>query len=256
METPRPACALVTGGARRVGRAVCGALARRGMNVVVHYNTSAREAEETAHELTAAHGVKAAAVQADLADETAVRGLIAAASAAVGPVDVLVNNASVFEYDDALSVTRQSWDKHMDANLYAPFALSQTFAAALGRGAQGNIINIVDQRVLNPTVFFTSYTLSKMLLHSLTQILARALAPDVRVNAVGPGPVLPSHRQTDAQFEQQWRGTPLGRPVSPDEIAAAVCFILDAPSMTGQTIVIDSGQHLNPAPGGADAPGE
>ncbi|MHC8508824.1 MAG: SDR family oxidoreductase [Rhodospirillales bacterium] len=256
MEPSRPACALVTGGARRIGRVICGALAARGLNVAVHYNTSAEAAEETAHALIKDHGVKAAAVRADLLDETAVRGLIAAAEAAVGPADVLVNNASVFEYDDVLSVTRESWDTHMTANLYAPFALSQAFARALGKGAKGNIINIVDQRVLNPTPFFTSYTLSKMSLHSLTQILARALAPDIRVNAVGPGPVLPSPRQTEAQFESQWRETPLGRPVSPDEIAAAVGFILDAPSMTGQTVIIDSGQHMGWAPGAADAPGE
>lgn len=236
--------ALVTGAARRVGAAIASDLARAGWSVAVHYNTSERDATALADRIKAGGG-RAATVKADLRDEAAVRGLIPAAEAALGrPVSLLVNNASVFENDTALTEERTLWDANMDVNLRAPFVLSQCLARRLPDGIDGNIVNIVDQRVLNLTPYFTSYTVSKMGLWTLTQTMAQAFAPRIRVNAIGPGPVLPSPRQTDEQFERQYRAMPLARAVDVAEISNAVRFILASPSMTGQIIVLDAGQHL------------
>lgn len=243
MIEPSPGTALVTGAARRVGRAIACDLARLGWSVAVHYNSSRREADETVA-MIADGGGRAAAVKADLRDEAAVRGLVEAAEHALGPVRLLVNNASVFENDTALTEDRAIWDANIEVNLRAPFVLSQSLAKRLPPEATGNIINIVDQRVLNLTPYFTSYTVSKAALWTLTQTLAQAFAPLLRVNAIGPGPVLPSPRQTDAQFERQYRALPLARAVDVVEICGAVRFILESPSMTGQIIVLDAGQHL------------
>ncbi len=177
--------------------------------------------------------------------------LVRRAVDAVGPLTALVNNASVFETDGADTATRASWDLHMEVNLRAPFVLTQAFARALLPDACGNVINILDQRVWNLTPFFTSYTVSKAGLWTLTQTLAMALAPSVRVNAVGPGPTLPSARQTEESFRRQWAALPLSRRVRPEEIAAAIRFILDAPSVTGQMIAVDAGQHLGWSPRGS-----
>lgn len=242
MIEPSQGTALVTGAARRVGRAIACDLARLGWSVAVHYNSSRGEADETVSRIAAAGG-RAVAVKADLRDEAAVRGLVEATEQALGPVRLLVNNASVFENDTALTEDRTTWDANIEVNLRAPFVLSQCVARRLGEGG-GNIINIVDQRVLNLTPFFTSYTVSKAALWTLTQTLAQAFAPLLRVNAIGPGPVLPSPRQTEAQFERQYRALPLARAVDVDEICRAVRFILESPSMTGQIIVLDAGQHL------------
>ena len=235
--------ALVTGAARRVGAAIAQDLARAGWAVAVHYNASDIDAKKTVAAITAAGG-RATALKADLRDEAAVRGLIPAAGRALGPVRLLVNNASVFENDTALSADRSIWDLNMVVNLRAPFVLCQELVRHLPDGMDGNIVNIVDQRVLNLTPFFTSYTVSKAGLWTLTQTLAQAWAPRIRVNAIGPGPVLPSPRQTDAQFEKQYRAMPLGRAVDLAEICNGVSFILASPSMTGQIIVLDAGQHL------------
>ena len=248
MTLPVPQTALVTGAARRVGRAIACDLARAGWAVAVHYNSSPEDAAETAR-LIASAGGRVATLQADLADETAVRGLVAAAERALGPVTLLVNNASVFENDTAATRDRAVWDANMAVNLRAPFVLSQELAARLGGNGPGNIVNIVDQRVLNLTPFFTSYTVSKAALWTLTQTLAMAFAPGIRVNAIGPGPVLPSPRQTEEQFKRQYELLPLGRAVDPGEIAGAVRFILESPSMTGQIILLDAGQHLGWAHG-------
>jgi NAD(P)-dependent dehydrogenase (short-subunit alcohol dehydrogenase family) len=159
-------------------------------------------------------------------------------------VTCLVNNASVFETDTATTVTRESWDAHMETNLRAPFVLMQAFAAALPDGAQGNVVNIIDERVWNLTPYFVSYTVSKVGLWALTQTMALALAPRIRVNAIGPGPTLPSPRQSAAQFERQWAAMPLRRGTTPAEICAALRFILAAPAMTGQMIALDGGRHL------------
>jgi NAD(P)-dependent dehydrogenase (short-subunit alcohol dehydrogenase family) len=254
MMAPSPHTALVTGAARRVGRAIACDLARAGWAVAVHYNSSPDDAAETVRLINSAGG-RAATLKADLTDETAVRGLVGAAERALGPVTLLVNNASVFENDTATTADRAVWDANMAVNLRAPFVLSQEMVARLGQGRKsaeaGNIVNILDQRVLNLTPFFTSYTVSKAALWTLTQTLAMAFAPGVRVNGIGPGPVLPSPRQTEEQFKRQYELLPLGRAVDPDEICRAVRFILESPSMTGQIILLDAGQHLGwaqPAP--------
>lgn len=241
-DTPFPV-ALVTGAARRIGRAIALDLARHGWWVAVHYNRSADPARELVAEIEG-FGGRAGAFQADLASEEDTDGLIDKAAAALGPVLCLVNNASVFEDDRPNTVTRESWDRHMQVNLRAPFVLIQAFARQLPAERQGNVINILDQRVWNLTPHFTSYTVSKAALWALTQTLAMALAPRVRVNAVGPGPTLPSSRQSEEHFQRQWSSLPLARRVWPQEISDTIRFILDAPSMTGQMIAVDAGQHL------------
>jgi NAD(P)-dependent dehydrogenase (short-subunit alcohol dehydrogenase family) len=235
--------ALVTGAARRIGRAIALGLAADGWAVAVHYHGSADDALAVVAEIEAAGG-RAAAVRADLAREDEVGALVGAAAEALGPLACLVNNASVFEHDAADTVTRASWDRHMETNLRAPFVLIQEFAAALPRSGGGAVINMLDERVWNLTPHFVSYTLSKAALWTLTRTLALALAPRIRVNGIGPGPALPSPRQTPVQFERQSASTPLCRGTTPEEISAAVRFILAAPAMTGQMIALDGGQHL------------
>jgi len=236
--------ALITGGAVRIGRAIALQLAANGTDVAIHYRKSAEEAERTATEIRA-HGVRTVTVAADLTDSAAAADLLPRAAAALGrPIDLLVNNASLFENDSIRSLTPDSLDAHLAVNLKAPLLLAQAFARALPEGRGGNIINIIDQRVWKPTPWFTSYTVSKAGLLSLTQTLAMALAPNVRVNGIGPGPVLANERQTAEQFERQWQSTLLQRGAEPDEIAAAVTFLLNAPAMTGQMLALDGGQFL------------
>ncbi|HIJ64011.1 MAG TPA: SDR family oxidoreductase [Rhodospirillaceae bacterium] len=243
--------ALITGAAQRIGRAMALALAADGWTVAVHYRTSSTAAEALLADIARAggHGIGLAA---DLAREDEVLGLVPRAVDSLGPLGLLVNNASQFEPDEALTVTRGSWDSHLEANLRAPFVLTQSFAAQLPEDAGGNVVNIIDQRVWNLTPHFISYTLSKAGLWTLTQTLALALAPRIRVNAIGPGPTLPSARQTAQQFDRQCRAMPLRRGAGPDEIAQALLFILGAPSMTGQLITLDGGQHLCWAPASLD----
>ncbi|HUC61412.1 MAG TPA: SDR family oxidoreductase [Alphaproteobacteria bacterium] len=238
-----PKSALVTGAARRIGRALALELARQGYAVAIHYGAGAEDAAALAAEIERAGG-RAALLEADLAREAEVATLVPRAIAALGPLGVLVNNAARFERDEVADATRASWDLHMEANLRAPFVLAQAFAEALPAGANGVIVNMVDQRVWRLTPHFVSYTVSKAGLWTLTQTLAMALAPRIRVNAIGPGPVLPSPRQSEAQFAAQWASTPLGRGATPEEIAAALAFILASPAMTGQMIALDGGQHL------------
>ncbi|MBX3508136.1 MAG: SDR family oxidoreductase [Parvibaculum sp.] len=241
--TAAPKAALVTGAARRVGREIARGLARDGWAVALHHNHSAGEAAEVQAEIRAAGG-RAELVQADLSDLAATQGLVAAAVKAIGPLSLLVNNASLFEHDEIETMTPESWAAHIDINLRAPALLSQGFAAQLPEGAEGNIVNIVDQRVWAPTPRFFSYTVSKMALWDMTQILARSLAPSIRVNAIGPGPALANARQSAADFQKQLDATILRRGTSPAEIYAAIGFILSAPAMTGQMIALDGGQHL------------
>lgn len=235
--------ALVTGAAARIGRAIALALADAGYDVAVHYNRSAEAASATQAEIEAA-GRKAAAMKADLSLAADCSALIGQVRRALGPVRVLINNASIFENDTLSSLTAASWNAHLDVNLRAPALLTQAFAAALPDGANANVINVIDQRVWRLTPYFLSYTMSKSGLWALTQTCAMALAPRVRVNAIGPGPVLASERQSAEEFERQARSTPLGRGASPEEIGAAVQFILATPAMTGQMIALDGGQHL------------
>ena len=189
-------------------------------------------------------------ISADLASEEAPHRIVREAQAALGPIAVLINNASTFEYDDIQSATRESWDLHMEANLRAPFVLSQEFAKRLPDDVKGLIVNIIDQRVWNLNPHFVTYTLSKAGLWTLTQTLALALAPKIRVNAIGPGPALPSSRQTQDIFDQQCEKTPLKVGTNPQEICDAVRFFLAAPAITGQMLALDGGQHLDWAPSG------
>jgi len=245
-----PRVALVTGAARRIGRTIALELAEAGFGLALHCHGSAVDAEALADEIRQ-RGGKAAVFEADLAREAAVAALLPRIVSVLGAVGVLVNNASTFERDEALDATRDSWDLHMEVNLRAPFVLSQHFARQLPAGAEGVIVNLLDQRVWNLTPHFTTYTLSKAGLWTLTQTLALALAPAIRVIGIGPGPALPSSRQTAEQFAAQAARTPLGRPTSPAEIAAAIRFALASPSLTGQMIALDGGQHLQWAPGGS-----
>jgi len=247
IPTSIPRVALVTGGAVRLGRAIALALAEQGFSIAVHCNASRDGAEATAAEVRAL-GVGAVVVQADLAREAEVVGLVAAAAAALGPVGVLVNNASTFERDAWDDATRESWDRHMEPNLRAPFVLAQEFARALPGDAEGVVLNMIDMRVWSLTPHFVSYTVSKAGLWALTQSLALALAPRVRVVAIGPGPALANARQSQAQFERQAASTPLRRGTSPAEVAQAALALIALPSVTGQMLALDGGQHLQWAP--------
>jgi len=235
--------ALVTGAAHRIGRAIALALAKDGWAVAVHFGTSTDAAHELV-KLIETSGGRAAALQANLAIEGETADLLSRAGAALGPVTCLINNASVFEMDEVDTVSRASWDRHLETNLRAPFVLSQALARQLPKNVEGNIVNLIDQRVWNLTPYFVSYTVAKAGLWTLTRTLALALAPRIRVNAIGPGPVLPSRHQSAEQFANQAASVPLGRPADPLEIAGAVRFILEARAMTGQMIALDGGQHL------------
>lgn len=238
-----PQTALITGSARRIGRAIALDLAAHGWRVAIHYRNSRDEADALAGEIQRTGGA-AVAVSANLADLGDVRSLIERCAGALGPVTCLVNNASEFFLDTIGSVTPEGWDTHLDINLKAPVFLAQALYANLPEGVEGNVINIIDQRVWRPTPDFFSYTISKAGLWTATQTLAQAMAPRVRVNAIGPGPVLQSVHQSQADFAAETLTTPLQRGPSLPEIAAAVRFILATPSMTGQMIALDGGQHL------------
>jgi len=242
-----PRVALVTGGAKRLGSAMALALAEAGFDLVIHHATSIVEAEATAAEARAL-GVRAITLRADLAREDQVARLVPDAMAALGPIGVLVNNASTFERDEWDDATRASWDQHMEPNLRAPFVLAQAMAKALPEAARGVVVNLLDQRVWSLTPHFVSYTVSKAALWALTQSLALALAPRIRVNGIGPGPAMPSPRQSQAQFDRQCASVPLQRGTSAGEVAQALLAILALPSMTGQMIALDGGQHLQWAP--------
>jgi NAD(P)-dependent dehydrogenase (short-subunit alcohol dehydrogenase family) len=242
MSSP-PKTVLVTGAAKRLGRAIALHLGATGWSVAVHYNSSQGDAEETVATLHE-KGVHAAALNADLSMEDDVQRLIGRAHEAVGPLTALVNNASLFENDTIVTATRESWDKHMETNLRAPFVLSQLFAEQLPPSANGAIVNLLDQRLLKPTPEYLSYGVSRAGLHWLTVTLAQALAPRIRVNAVAPGPTLRNSRQSEAVFQRQRAATILGHGATPEEVAAAVAYLIETPSVTGQMIAVDGGQHL------------
>jgi NAD(P)-dependent dehydrogenase (short-subunit alcohol dehydrogenase family) len=244
--------ALVTGGAIRIGRDIALHLAARGFDVAIHYSSSAAEAQATQASINAL-GRRTAALQADLLDEAQTESLIPAAVAALGGhLTLLVNNASIFEYDNINTATRTSWDRAMGSNLRAPFLLTQHFAAqapkaALVEGeplAQALVVNMIDQRVLKPTPEFMSYSLAKAALFAFTRTAAQALAPDIRVCGIGPGPTLQGTRQTDSHFARQRAATVLGRGSLPADICRALDFLIDSPAVTGQMIAVDGGQHL------------
>src|SRR5277367_1913325 len=238
-----PRAALVTGAARRLGQAIAFALAEAGFAVAVHHQNSTQDAEATCSEIRR-RGRNAVPLRANLANEAEVATLLPAAEAALGPIGVLVNNASVFERDEWHDATRASWDRHLEPNLRAPFVLMQDFARRLPPTAEGVVVNLLDQRVLSLTQHFVSYTVSKAALWALTQTMALALAPRIRVNGIGPGPALPNAQQTEAQYARQSASVPLGHGTGPAEVARAVIAILSLPAMTGQMIALDGGQHL------------
>lgn len=234
---------LVTGGAKRIGRAIVEDLAVHGFAVAIHCNRSRKDADELAASING-QGGRAAVVVADLADMEAVSGLVATAEAALGPVSLLVNNASIFEQDQLADFEWDVWDRHFAIHAKAPVLLARKFAAALPEGSEGLIVNIVDQRVLRPTPRHFSYSLSKSTLWAATQTMAQALAPRIRVNAIGPGPTLPSARQDRADFDKQVDGLLLKRATDLGEFGATIRYLWQAKSVTGQMIAIDGGQHL------------
>ncbi|MCP3968906.1 MAG: SDR family oxidoreductase [Rhodobacteraceae bacterium] len=245
--------ALVTGAGTRLGRAMALALAGEGFAVAVHYFGSAADAGATVSDIRAM-GRRAVALQADLLDEVAVVALLPRAAEALdGPVSVLVNNASIFEYDTLQTTTLESWDRHVGSNLRAPFVLTQALAVqapapvtdAMGEPeARALVVNMIDQRIRKLTPEFMSYTIAKSGLWTLTQTAAQALAPRVRVNAIGPGPTLRGQRQSEAHFGRQRAGTLMGRGANPPDITGALLYLLNAPAVTGQLLCVDGGQHL------------
>jgi NAD(P)-dependent dehydrogenase (short-subunit alcohol dehydrogenase family) len=235
--------ALVTGAARRIGRAIALALHRAGYAVAIQANRSVAEAQALRDEIVRGGG-RAAVVRADLADHAETTGLVTAAAGAIGPLTLLVNNASVFEPDAIGALDAERFDRQFAVNLRAPLFLAEAFAAQAKGGANASIVNILDQRVFKLTPHFVSYTLAKSALHAATRMLAQALAPNVRVNAVAPGPTIASARQHADDFAKQAAAVPLGHGPSADEIADAVVYLARARSVTGATLVVDGGQHL------------
>jgi NAD(P)-dependent dehydrogenase (short-subunit alcohol dehydrogenase family) len=245
--------ALITGGAKRLGRAMALHLASNGTNVVIHYSSSPDAAEETA-EAARALGVKAAVVHADLLNVEDTDTLITRAVEAIGePLDVLVNNASIFEYDNLDSASIESWDRHMNSNLRAPVFLTQAFARQVPKAeiddggeprARACVVNMADMRVRKLTPEFMTYTLAKVGLWTFTKTAAQSLGPHIRVNAIGPGPTMQGTRQTADHFAKQRASTILERGSDADEICKALDFILKLDSLTGQLICLDGGQHL------------
>ena len=238
-----PRIALVTGGAKRIGAAISRELAAAGYAIVVHCNRSIDDAEALAAEI-AGRGGHAALVRGDLADLAALPALYASASAIFGPPSLLVNNASLFHDDSIETLDPAGFSANLATNLQAPVLLAQAFARALPADQAGAIINIIDQRVLRPNPQFLSYSLAKSALFTATKMLAQALAPRIRVNAIGPGPTLPNNRDGAEGFRLEAEGTLLERAVKPEEIARAVRFLAEAESITGQMLAVDSGQHL------------
>jgi len=241
MNEPIVRRALVTGAAHRIGRAIASDLAANGYDVAIHANRSFDAARELAAALAAEHGVATAVVTADLADPGAVRRIVPEAAAAIGPLGVLVNNASVFEEDAVENVTEESWRRHMTVNAEAPLLLTRAFAEQCGSGL---VVNIVDQRVWKPTPRFLSYSASKAALWWLTRTMAQALAPDIRVVALAPGPVLKAASQAEEDFDALVEAIPLRAAPALAHFGRAIRFLVETDSVTGQMIALDGGQHL------------
>lgn len=238
-----PRVALVTGGAKRIGSAITQTLAQAGFAVIIHCHHSQSEAEALATTIRATGG-KAAVLHGDLAELDGLADLYRAACVPFGPPTLLVNNASVFIDDQIKTIDPTSFAANLAVNLQAPVLLARAFAENLPIESRGAIVNVIDQRVLRPNPQFLSYTLAKSALRTATITLAQALAPRIRVNAVGPGPTLPNARDGDEGLRREAGGTLLGEAVRPEAIARAVLFLAEAESVTGQMIAVDSGQHL------------
>ncbi len=243
-ENTHSRCVLITGAAKRIGRALALDFARGGWDVAIHYHSSSNDADMLVSEIEAL-ARRAIAVRCDLSDTEAVRQLVPRCMDQLGQISCLINNASEFRFDSIADLSPESWDLHLDINLKAPVFLAQALAHNLPADSEGHVINVIDQRVWNLTPEFFSYTVSKAGLWSATRMLAQALAPRVRVNAIGPGPVLKSIHQTPEDFDREVQSTLLERGTTPHEIAHAIRFILNAPAMTGQMLALDGGQHLS-----------
>lgn len=234
---------LITGAARRIGKAIAEDLAAHGFGVALHCNRSRGEAEELAAAIRG-RGGRAAVVQADLADLDAAAGVLEEAQSALGPIAILINNASLFENDSIRDFDWDLWNRHFDVHLKAPALLIRSLDAALPADGEGLVVNIIDQRVWRPTPRYFSYTLSKAALWTATQTMAQALAPRIRVNAIGPGPTLANTRQQPEDFQAQLDGLLLGHGPALAEFGATVRYLWQARSITGQMIALDGGQHL------------
>tara|TARA_Y100000590_G_scaffold342301_1_gene390808 strand:+ start:841 stop:1599 length:759 start_codon:yes stop_codon:yes gene_type:complete len=234
---------LITGGSQRIGAAIAERIAKEGWNVVIHYYKSKKEAFNLKKKLNT-YKISCSCIKANLSKELELKKLFINAKKDMGNINCLINNASTFELDNINNIKKKNWDYHLNTNVWAPISLIQQFVKNLPKKINGNIINIVDQRVINLTPFFLTYTLTKSMMWTLTKTLAMSLAPQIRVNAIGPGPTLPSKRQSIKQFKNQYAKTLLKKAVEPNEIAEAVLFILNSNSLTGQLINVDSGQHL------------
>ncbi len=248
---PQTPVALVTGASDRIGAAIARHLASNGYCVIIHYRSDPQRAKSVQADILA-DGGSAAIVRADLAKRSQRASLIAKAAKPFGALSVLVNNASVFVPDSTGDLDEALWDQHFAVHAEAPVFLARDFAAQLPPGAHGNIINIVDERVLHLSPAYFSYTLSKSVLWTATRTLAQSLAPNIRVNAIAPGPVLPHSRQSQAEFSRSVSALPLQRHAGPTEIAEGVLMLLNTRSMTGQMLALDGGEHLEFA--GRNAP--
>ncbi len=240
--------ALITGGARRIGRAIAEDLAAHGWAVAIHCHHSHAEALDLERKIALAGG-KAACVQADLADLGAIEGIVNDAAKALGPLTLLVNNASIFEKDTVSALDRDLWQRQMTVNLAAPVFLAEAFARQVPAGVEGNVVNMLDQRIWRPTPTYFSYQLTKSALHTATETLALALGPNVRVNGIAPGPALPSANQTAERYAKQLDSLPLKRGPDLAEFGRTVRYIVENRSITGQVIALDGGQHLGPRDG-------
>ena len=236
--------ALVTGGAKRIGRVMCKYLVEEGWSICIHYLNSKKEADETLETINKLGG-KAFKLKANLNNENETRELFNLAENTIGPIGLLINNASIFYPEDWHEVTDLSWNNNFNINLKAPFILSQEFAKSLPKNSNGLILNLIDQRVLKLKSDFFSYTISKAALYTMTKTLALALAPRIRVNGIGPGPTLPNSQQTDQIFNLEAQSTLLRKKVNPEEIAETMMYLINSESVTGQMIAVDSGQHLS-----------
>ena len=234
---------IVTGGSKRIGREICLSLSRNGFKVVIHYRNSSKEAEETAKMINSGGG-SAVICQADLSDVSSAKKLVSKAVEEFGYINAIVNNASVFIHDDISTITSELWDEHMQINAKVPLMLIKEMYDTLDENSKGNVVNILDQKLYNPNPDHLSYTASKYTLLGLTDTLARSLAPKVRVNAVSPGHTLASDSQTSEGFQRAQSSSPLGYGPGPEDIANAVCYLMNAKSVTGQIIYVDSGERF------------
>ena len=235
---------LITGASKRIGAEIALSFAKNNWNVGLHYNNSKKEVKNLSEEIEEKYKVKTSIKKADLANYKELNQIIPYMKNKLGPINCLINNAASFEYDNIDNISLKSWESHINTNIRAPVFLCKNFVKQLPKNCKGNIINIIDQRVWNLTPHFTSYTISKSALWTLTQTLALSLSPNVRVNAIGPGPTIKSTMQTNKEFINQYKRMPLKRQVNIKEITDSINLLINTPSITGQMIALDSGQHL------------